>query len=282
MGRFPASTPRKIICWARFPRAECRTDRPRSFPGDDSIALLLLPAAIDKSSRGTDNRAVAITWGRSRNRCQESFAGNRPSGGLAQMTPDTYFSAIACLVVLHKSGYAKGTSQRLSLPRRGHKIIATGGVRSDDSRTKRNPWFPCPSPQRPGRADRDASTAVAPAGAIGEFSPLFHGFRVAVGDNADRTLHPWLQSHGPSGAKCQGLPAGDTDLCKTRRVMPPGHDHRSPSAKTRRGKPARWPLGRPRLRRTPKFAKQSLGCLSMSRGDGSSTGQLHKEGGLYL
>ena len=31
----------------------------------------------------------------SRKKCQESFAGNRPFGCFAQMTPDTFFSALA-------------------------------------------------------------------------------------------------------------------------------------------------------------------------------------------
>ena len=57
----------------------------------------------------------------------------------------------------------------------GRRAVATGGARLDDSRAKRNPWFPGPSPDSPGRGDKEASTAVAPAGAIGDFRPYSTG-----------------------------------------------------------------------------------------------------------
>ena len=81
----------------------------------------------------------------------------------------------------------------------GRRAVATGGARFDDSRAKRNPWFPGPSPYSPGRGD----SLCRPCRGDRGFSPLFHGFRVGGGDSAATTLHPWLQSYGPFGAKYQ-------------------------------------------------------------------------------
>jgi len=79
-------------------------------------------------------------------------------------------------------------------PGRGAKVVATGGARSDDSRTKRNPWLKSRTdPLSPGRGDRERVGAnlhsfqrvrgrpkatPSPLSQWGQF-PIFTGMRVS-------------------------------------------------------------------------------------------------------
>jgi hypothetical protein len=91
------------------------------------------------------------------------------------------------------------------LPRRGHKIVATGGASWRRCRRHRRGTrgIRAEIPYSPGRNDSSGCVSVAPAGAIGRWA---REPRACAWPDCRRTaFHPWLQPAAPPGLYGQNL-----------------------------------------------------------------------------